>query len=96
MELVNRTENNSLEILENKVNECRQNKTLISIHIYTNNMEIHNIVSPDIFEVFEDSICIMGGWFELRINKEFQNVIYDEEENVIILQDEDKEINIEL
>lgn len=96
MELINEAAINSIEMLEKKVNECIENKTLIHIHMHTEHVEMNGLVTPDLFEVYPDSICLTYGRNELSINDVLDNIEYDSEENTIILHDGNMEIDIEL
>lgn len=95
MELFSKSTRNSLQILEQKINENIVNENLIGINIHTKHMNIHDLVTPDIVEVFDDSVVILSDWFTFQIKNILCNVEYDEEENSIRIYDEDLEINID-
>jgi hypothetical protein len=95
MRLVNETELNAIKILEKKVNEYIDCHKSITISIHTELADIYQIIVPEYFKVYEDSVCIEAGLFKLKIEYITNSITYDEYEDSIILQNGYVEIDID-
>lgn len=95
MQFVNKASVNEIEILENKVNECIENEQTIGIHVHSNSVDIHNLVTPENISISEEIMSIEAGWLTLNLKDVNESLRYLEEENSFHIQDGQVEVFVD-
>ena len=84
MVLVNKGKKD-LFVLEEKLVSFLSNGTDIGVHYRYNDVTIRESITLDHFEISEKGLYLIGDWFQIYIESEISDVLYDENEDVVYI-----------
>jgi len=96
MILVERTEKEIKEKIKERIEVLINEETRVCVHGYLNGAVIKNAVVIDEFELDENGLSLIGGWFEFYVNTVITKFSYDEETDSIYMKFENGEIYLDV
>lgn len=83
MVLIEKNITKAMTMLENLLMDCLEKETVVRIHgnVYGYNVRYSSMLSE--FNIDDDELCIVCGWFELIVPDKIIEFSYDETDNSV-------------